>query len=139
MIILPIDDKQGTMGPTWASEWEHTAEMNSLEQNFFFTECLNGQSTNCGTFCCPTINSIDSTDTSGNLRDQCCRSQFGTIRSGCCSFLENQFSTCNGITCPDYANSAETRDDNGRLKNECCRYFRSGCCSTEENNSLQVL
>ena len=54
----------------------------------FFTECLNGQSTNCGTFCCPTLNSIDSTGTNGNLRDQCCRSQFGTIRSGCCSFLE---------------------------------------------------
>ena len=104
-------------------------------------ECLGGQNINCGSFCCPPLITSDLFDTRGNRRDQCCSTFAG--RQGCCSGFENseQFSTsqCDGQICPDFTNPDEVFNSNRRPRNECCRYFRGGCCTTEENDTLEIL
>jgi hypothetical protein len=127
----------------WTLPWQqHAYWLRTCDMQTLHAECLNGQSTNCGTFCCPpntnTFLATGSVDSNGNIRDQCCRSQFGAVETGCCSFLENRFSTCDGEMCPDFRNGEESQDDNGRLRSECCTFFKSGCCSPEENNSLRT-
>ena len=105
-------------------------------------ECFGGQDINCGSFCCPPLQTNELFDTRGNRRDQCCSTFSG--RTGCCSGFENsqQFATssCSGQICPDFAASRDVIfDANMRPRNECCRYFRSGCCTIEENQTLEIL
>lgn len=109
---------------------------------YLCTECLGGQNINCGSFCCPPLQTNELFDTRGNRRDQCC-STF-SARIGCCSRFENsqQFGTsvCGGRICPDFNGSPdEIFDSNNRPRNECCRYFRGGCCTAEENSTLEIL
>lgn len=97
-------------------------------------QCLLDQPTDCGSFCCPPLSNMNDND--GNLRDRCCLEQ-----TDCCSLQENGLidSSCGDRNCPDKDNPEELFDNDDNLRDQCCRYFRTGCCSQEENNTLNIL
>ena len=80
--------------------------------------------TYCGQFCCP----VDST---------CCPEE-----RMCCgndTMVERNFCGSDPRACPTSLPPDEVDDGTDQLRNQCCLYFRSGCCSANENQTLDWL
>ena len=88
--------------------------------------------TYCGEFCC------QSNDVNENRgRDSCCADE-----RMCCYANETMApSRCGSdlISCPNSLPPNEVYDGSNQLRRECCVYFRSGCCSANENRTLDLL
>lgn len=79
--------------------------------------------TYCGEFCCPD--------------GDCCLEE-----RACCgndTMVGRAFCGSDPRTCPTSLPPDEVYDSTDQLRNECCLYFRSGCCSANENRTLDLL
>lgn len=84
----------------------------------------------CGPFCCPNAKA-DLTHT------ECC-----VDTTECCAPDGVNNATrpvCGTTRCPDELPPEEVYESGGNLRNQCCSRFREGCCSQDENNTLNLL
>lgn len=82
----------------------------------------------CGLFCCP-----ETREDRNSEKTACC-----DAKQGCCTqnFTAPQ---CGVQRCPTSLNPDEWYDSDNLLRNQCCIYFRDGCCSENENQTLDLL
>ncbi len=90
-------------------------------------------STYCGPFCCPDTTILEETWCCENSDDFCCVPPSNRTNQS------QPTVECGTMTCPTRLPASEVYDENNNLRNQCCIYFRGGCCSRDENDTLDLL
>ena len=88
--------------------------------------------TYCGDFCCPGQKGAG---------PRCCLNELSCCGENDTFAAPAQPNFCGSslVSCPNSLSTTEVYDDNNELRIECCKYFRTGCCSNSENNTLDLL